>query len=307
LENIAEGEADCLIIGETGTGKEVCARLIHALGPRKKCSFIAHTLLDFPDDLLGAQLKGHERGAFTGAINQMKGIFEQAHNGMLFLDEVGEYPRYLQAVLLRLLSSRELTRLSGSRVIEIDYKLITATNKSYSELGRHCTQAFFRRIDKAKFKTRPLRDTWVDIPALLQFILRRYPKWPNVWIPPNILKEYCLYPWPGNVGELENFVEDNIIEVKKDGKFAFPPPKSQNASFSYNNQIYFKRPWTLEQMDIVFEALRECNWVRNRAAKKLGIDPRRMRHGLHDLEEAGYDIPPSPLGKKQEIYEQELP
>ena len=201
-----------LISGETGTGKEVAARALHLAGPRGKGAFVAVNCSALPENLLEAELFGHVRGAFTGAVQTRTGRFEQAHGGTLFLDEIAEVPFELQAKLLRVVQEREFQRLGSSETIRVDIRVIAATN---SDLALRVEQGRFRedlyyRLNVVPLTMPPLRNRLEDVPVLaLHFLEKicRSEELPPKELAPSAIERLCGYSWPGNVRQLENAVE----------------------------------------------------------------------------------------------------
>src|SRR6476619_5449621 len=212
LETVAATNSTILITGETGTGKEVVARAIHHSSPRHAQRFVALNCSAIPETLLEAELFGHVRGAFTGAIGNRQGRLEQANRGTLFLDEVGTMSPALQAKLLRVLQSREFERVGDSHTIKIDVRVIAATN---SDLDRMVADGSFRqdlfyRLNVIPVQLPPLRERRDDIPLLVQHFLQKLCadiKRPTVTVSQDALRRLMAYSWPGNVRQLENIVE----------------------------------------------------------------------------------------------------
>ena len=212
LETVAATSSTVLITGETGTGKELAARAIHHNSPRRANRFVAINCSAIPETLLEAELFGHVRGAFTGAIGTRQGRLEQAHKGTLFLDEIGTMSPALQSKLLRVLQEREFERVGDSHTIKIDVRVIAAT---HSDLARMVSDGSFRedlfyRLNVIPVQLPPLRDRREDIPILVQHFLQKIGPdsgRPNVTVSQDALRRLMAYPWPGNVRQLENAVE----------------------------------------------------------------------------------------------------
>ena len=211
LETVAGTNSTILITGETGTGKEVVARAIHHSSPRRAQRFVALNCSAIPETLLEAEIFGHVRGAFTGAIGNRQGRLEQAHKGTLFLDEVGTMSTGLQMKLLRVLQEREFEKVGDSHTIKVDVRVIAATN---SDLGRMVAEGTFRddlyyRLNVIPVKLPPLRDRKDDVPLLVQHFLDklRVDGRPALTVSQQAMRALMSYPWPGNVRQLENALE----------------------------------------------------------------------------------------------------
>jgi DNA-binding NtrC family response regulator len=214
LETVAATNSTILISGETGTGKELVARAIHHNSPRRVQRFVALNCSAIPETLLEAELFGHVRGAFTGAVGNRPGRFEQAHKGTLFLDEVGTMSSALQMKLLRALQEREFEKVGDSRPTKVDVRVIAATN---SDLARMVSEGRFRedlfyRLNVIPVRLPPLRDRREDIPLLVQHFLERFcrdlvPTRPAMTVAQQAMRKLMAYAWPGNVRQLENVLE----------------------------------------------------------------------------------------------------
>jgi PAS domain S-box-containing protein len=216
VEVVAPTDATVLILGETGTGKELVARAIHRLSPRRNMPFISLNCAAIPTGLLESELFGYERGAFTGALGQKIGRFEMAHRGTLFLDEVGDIPLDLQPKLLRALQEKSFERLGGTRTIPIDVRLLAATNRNLTQMmgDKLFRSDLYYRLKVFPIITPPLRDHTEDIPVLARHFTKKYAGKMdrNIdKIPSETMKALVNWPWPGNVRELENFIERSVI------------------------------------------------------------------------------------------------
>jgi transcriptional regulator with GAF, ATPase, and Fis domain len=216
IETVAPTTATVLIQGETGTGKELLARAIHRLSPRSDRTFIKLNCAAIPAGLLESELFGHEKGAFTGAIARKMGRLELANEGTLFLDEVGEMPLDLQPKLLRALQEREIERLGGTRPIPVNVRLIAATNRDLAQMvaEKQFRSDLFYRLKVFPIFSPPLRERLSDIPVLVRHFVdthsRRMGKVIET-IPEETMKALIRWPWPGNIRELENFLERAVI------------------------------------------------------------------------------------------------
>jgi PAS domain S-box-containing protein len=216
VETVASTDATVLILGETGTGKELIARAIHHLSPRGQRSIIKLNCAAIPSGLLESELFGHEKGAFTGALSQKIGRLELAHQGTLFLDEIGDLPLELQPKILRALQEKEFERLGSARTIPVDVRLIAATNR---DLGKMVAEKQFRsdlyyRLKVFPITIPPLRDRREDIPLLVRYFVDRHARRLNrgiTAIPADVMQALTNWDWPGNIRELENFMERAVI------------------------------------------------------------------------------------------------
>lgn len=219
VEMVAVSDSTVLILGETGTGKELIARAIHNLSSRNAHRMVKMNCAAIPSGLLESDLFGHEKGAFTGATSQRQGRFELADKSTLFLDEVGDIPLELQPKLLRVLQEREIERLGGSKVIPVDVRLIAATNRDLKQMvaDREYRSDLYYRLNVFPIVIPPLRERPEDIPLLVKFFTRKIARRMNRTIdsiPSEMLRQLSRLPWPGNVRELENVIERAVILTK---------------------------------------------------------------------------------------------
>lgn len=215
-EMVAPTDATVLILGETGTGKELVARAVHRMSPRKNMPFISLNCAAIPTGLLESELFGYERGAFTGALQQKIGRFEMAHRGTLFLDEVGDIPLELQPKLLRALQEKSFERLGGTKTIPIDVRLVAATNRNLTQMmgDKLFRSDLYYRLKVFPITTPPLRDRPEDIPLLARHFTKKYASKMERHIdkiPTETMHAMVSWGWPGNIRELENFIERAVI------------------------------------------------------------------------------------------------
>jgi formate hydrogenlyase transcriptional activator len=216
VEVVAPTDTAALILGETGTGKELIARAIHNLSPRRQRTFVKINCAAIPSGLLESELFGHERGAFTGALNQKIGRFELADHGTLFLDEVGDLPMELQPKLLRVLQEQEFERLGSNRTIKVDVRVVAATNQ---DLGKQVADRTFRsdlyyRLNVFPIQIPALRERREDVPLLVRYFVQKFSRRLNKsveFVPAEAMNALANYAWPGNVRELENFIERAVL------------------------------------------------------------------------------------------------
>jgi len=269
-----------LIKGETGTGKELIARLIHLLSPRAEAPFIEVNCAALPENLFESELFGHEKGAFTGAVHTKRGRFELAHKGSIFLDEIGELPLSLQPKLLRVLQEGKISRLGSERDIEVDVRVIAATNR---DLKKMTSEGLFRedlyyRLNVFEIELPPLRERKQDIPKLIEYFTERYALRP-VEFSQEALDYLMKYSYPGNVRELEHIIQRTVTLAR--GRMIRPedlPPEVRQYRVSRTGSLE-ERLASLEK-EMILEALRKSNWVQTRAAELLGISERVLRYKM---------------------------
>ena len=213
-QRVAQANVTALIEGPTGAGKEILARVLHESSKRARGPFVGLNCAALPEQLIDDMLFGHEKGAFTGAQKEFKGLFEQAQGGTLFLDEIGEMPMHLQAKLLRVLQERLLTRLGSERQVAIDVRIIAATNKDLRVAisDREFREDLYFRISTFKLRVPPLRERKGDIlPLVASLLLRHAPNAQDFTLSDEAQAQLLAYPWPGNVRELENVVQRAVV------------------------------------------------------------------------------------------------
>jgi len=300
VETVAPTDSTVLIYGETGTGKELIARSIHDLSPRRSKPFVKLNCAAIPTGLLESELFGHEKGAFTGAIAQRIGRFEVADGGTIFLDEIGEVPLELQTKLLRVLQEREFERLGSSRTIRTDARLIAATNRDLEAMvsEQKFRSDLFFRLDVFPVHVPPLREREGDVPLLARHFTQEFSrrmKKVMETIPSAAMDALCRYHWPGNIRELQNVIERAVIISTGPGlsvdvadlKFpkAGPPPKEKLASPKSTNGTLHNVLEETERQQIL-KALKESNWIvagPNGAAAHLGMNRSTLQVRIRKL------------------------
>jgi formate hydrogenlyase transcriptional activator len=275
VEQVAPTGSTVLILGETGTGKELIARALHNLSVRCGRPFIKLNCAAIPFDLLESELFGHERGAFTGAIAQKIGRFELADKGTLFLDEVGDIPPGLQPKLLRVLQEQEFERLGSTRTHQVDVRLVAATNRNLADMVKRneFRSDLYYRLNVFPIPLPPLRERREDIPALVRHFVEIYSRRMEKQIEhvaPEAMSALTSHQWPGNIRELQNFIERSVIVTS--GSILQPPLASLQSSAGAESLGAV----TLEdaERDHIRKTLEQTRWVvagPNGAAARLGI------------------------------------
>jgi DNA-binding NtrC family response regulator len=292
-----------LITGETGTGKEMAARALHAASPRAHQPMIAVNCSAVPESLLEAELFGHVKGAFTGAANQRIGRFEQAHKSTIFLDEIGEMPLELQAKLLRVLQEREFQRLGSSETIKVDVRVIAASNTNLAEMVRQgkFREDLFYRLNVVPLVMPPLRKRTEDIPVLVEHFLAKIcgsEDIPEKQVTPRTLERLSNMPWPGNVRQLENAIEKAIAlsghrDTLYPGDFGLAEshklvaPETSMPLASIMEQMDFATAVSQFEKAILEGALAKTGGNKTAAAELLGLKRTTLimkLRGLHTLE-----------------------
>jgi len=295
---------DILISAESGTGKELLARLIHQASDRRHRPFVAVNCAAFPDALLESELFGYARGAFTGAVAGKPGKFELAHTGTLLLDEIGEMPLQLQPKLLRVLQEREVDRLGETRTVRVDVRVIATTNQPLAQLveeGKFRADLFYR-LNVVPFTIPPLRERRGDVRVLIEHFLRKYRREGGAAAPefsPELMARLETHDWPGNVRELENLVRRAIAlypgGVVGSDFLIFEGPRlspDSPAPGRMDRQEEFAgaaSAGSLREMErqLLVATLEAEGGNRTRAARALGICPRTMRNKIRE-----YGLPP---------------
>jgi two-component system, NtrC family, response regulator AtoC len=302
IRQAAQADVTVLVCGETGVGKELVARAIHAHSGRRRAPFIKVNCAAVPRELLESELFGHERGAFTGAHQRKPGRFELADGGTMFLDEIGELHPALQAKLLHVLQDGEFSRVGGHQNLKVDVRTICATNRDLSrEVARgRFRQDLFYRLNVIDILVPPLRERRADIPGLVEYFVQRYSREFNVAereLAPEIMQAFLTYSWPGNIRELENFIKRMI--VLQDWTLArtlvaasTAPPLDQRASSATSTSFAMagsslkeiSRRAVLEaEREVIGRALEQCRWNRVKAAKMLKISYRALLYKIKDM------------------------
>ncbi|MDP3038753.1 MAG: sigma-54 dependent transcriptional regulator [Deltaproteobacteria bacterium] len=283
VARVAESRSTILIAGESGTGKELVARAIHFNSPRSSKSYVAVDCGSLAETLLESELFGHVRGAFTGAVTNKKGLFEEADNGTCFLDEVGDISLAMQTKLLRVIQEHEIKRVGGTETTKIDVRIIAATNKNLEELvaEKKFREDLFYRLNVVSIHLPPLRERLDDIPFLADHFLRKYAaenEKPVSRISAEVLDLLLRYQWPGNVRELENVIERALtlsphsLILPEDLPRRLRVEPSEISATSLPSQV------SLTELEKIYikKVLEETGGNKKRAADILGIDRRTL-------------------------------
>ncbi|HKR78771.1 MAG TPA: sigma-54 dependent transcriptional regulator [Nitrospira sp.] len=308
IEQVADSRTTVLITGESGTGKELVAKALHYNSGRRDRPFVALNCAALPETLIESELFGHEKGSFTDATARRVGQFELANSGTLFLDEIGDLSPMTQAKLLRVLQEREFTRIGGVQAIKVDVRIVAATNKNLEELVRkgQFREDLYYRINVIALYLPPLRDRGEDIPLLAKhFLSKRIEEdhRPSQDFSKDAVELLTRYPWPGNVREMENIVEQAFIWSK--GSDSVTPEhlptilRNDTRSSSLRDDTLAGR-LSLEkavmefEREIILDALKKNNYVQTHAATQLGISRRMLKYRMDTLGIGRPDNDPSP-------------
>jgi two-component system response regulator AtoC len=296
---VARHRSTALITGESGTGKELIARLIHDSSPRANAPFVAVNCGAIPEQLLESELFGHTRGAFTGAVEDRAGLFQEAHGGTLFLDEIGELPVALQVKLLRALQEGEVRPVGDDTSRDVDVRVVAATSRDLDadvQAGRFRADLFYR-VNVVRIALPPLRERREDIPDLVRHFLDVYNKRLGLRatrVAPAAMRRLIDYDWPGNVRELENVIERAIVladgnQVSLDnlpGHVLTPAAERPRATESGDTDLSVKRRTEALERALIERALRETGGNRTRAARLLDLSHRAL---LYKIKEYGLE------------------
>jgi len=286
---VAPTDSTALILGETGTGKELIARAIHNISPRRDRTFVKVNCAAIPLGLLESELFGHEKGAFTGAIAQKVGRFEFADKGTLFLDEVGDIPLELQPKLLRVLQEQEFERLGSSRTLRVNVRLVAATSRNLLEMvdKREFRSDLYYRLNVFPLTVPPLRERREDIPLLARYFAEKYSRRMKKrigTIPADTMQALTRYHWPGNIRELQNFIERAVILSKAT---TLQAPLGELERLAEKSPIQNVRRVVTTDRDQILEALTAANWVLGGpggAAERLGLKRTTLLYRMRRLD-----------------------
>ncbi len=289
---VAETKASILLNGESGTGKEVMARAIHLASPRQDKPFVAFNVAALSPNLIESELFGHEKGAFTGADKQRIGRFEQANGGTIFIDEIGDIPLEIQTKFLRVLQESQIERLGGSTLINVDIRVIAATNKNLEKMIKDGTfrEDLYYRLNVVTINLPPLRERKEDIPVMCDYFIKKFAEMNGKEMSGMSREAFDVimkYDFPGNVRELENLMERAVILCREDritlddlpaGLFEPSETTMENSTAGLEEQVE-----ALEKR-LIQSALRRCGGNQSKAARQLGITERKLRYKLQKYE-----------------------
>lgn len=278
-----------LVQGETGTGKELIGRLLHLLSPRKDQPFVELNCASIPENLFESELFGHEKGSFTGADSARKGRFELADGGTLFLDEVGELPLALQAKLLRALQEKQISRVGSEQAIDIDVRVVTATNRDLKKMAAEGTfrEDLYYRLNVLELEIPPLRYRKEDIPLLIEFFLEKY-SFRATSFSREATDALIKYPFPGNIRELEHLVQ-RVITLARSSIIGLSDLSLEIRMGQAASQGDLSSRLDDVEREMITEALKQFDWVQTRAAESLGVSERVLRYkmGKHSIRKGG--------------------
>jgi len=296
VESVAASEANILIQGENGTGKELIANAIHYNSKRTKGPFIKINCAAIPKDLIESELFGYRKGAFTGATLDKEGLFESAEGGSLLLDEIGEMPSYLQTKLLRVLQEREYRPIGSDRIVHVDFRLICATNIDLDAALREgkVREDLYFRINTITLKVPALRDRSEDIPLLCEHFLEKFRQ--RYQKPVRSLSAAAYHVlirnrWPGNVRELENAIERAVLVAKGSEITPADLPETLREEIATSAEFTFPQHWTLSEIEkmAIVQTLKRTNWNKQEAAAVLGLYRPTLYSKMkkHDIKDPG--------------------
>jgi transcriptional regulator with PAS, ATPase and Fis domain len=279
VESVAGSDANILIQGENGTGKELISNALHYNSKRAKGPFIKINCAAIPKDLIESELFGYKKGAFTGAATDKEGLFEMSEGGSLLLDEIGEMPPYLQTKLLRVLQEREYRPIGSDRIVRVDFRLICATNIDLDAALRDgkLREDLYFRINTITLRVPPLRERTEDIPLLCEHFLEKYRQRHQrpamKLIAPAAYHVLIRHRWPGNVRELENVIERGVLVAKANEITVNDLPESLRTESATTTEFVIPPHRTLAEIEkmAILQTLQRTNWNKQEAAQILGL------------------------------------
>ncbi|MCS5711428.1 sigma 54-interacting transcriptional regulator [Candidatus Berkiella aquae] len=292
---VAKTDASVLISGESGTGKEILARFIHDNSLRKNEPFIAINCAAIPDNMLEAMLFGYEKGAFTGAHQSTPGKLEQGNGGTILLDEISEMPLALQAKILRVIQEKEVERLGGNKIIKLDARFISTTNRALAkevELG-HFRKDLYFRLNVFPMYIAALRDRKADIIPLSNYFIKKYASQPDMMLSEQAIEKLLNYAWHGNIRELQNVMQRSVILAKNNliepDIILFEVSHTQPAVHAFADDTLENKMVDKENA-LILQVLKECDGHREQSAHKLGISTRTLRYKISRMKKMGIQV-----------------
>jgi Nif-specific regulatory protein len=288
IEQVADSELTVLIRGESGTGKEIAARSLHQLSGRRDQPFVKVNCTALPETLLESELFGHEKGAFTGAIERKLGRFERAHGGTIFLDEIGDFPPSLQVKLRRVVQFREFERVGGTETIQANVRVLVATHKNLEAQikSEHFREDLYYRINVFPIYLPPLRERKDDIMLLADHFLEKYAQENGkriTRISTPAIEMLTRYHWPGNIRELENCIERAVLLCEDDviRSEQLPPSLQMVDKGDTAAKPSFAEIIANRERELIVDALKKCSGQQRKAAQELGITERILGYKIH--------------------------
>jgi len=295
IQKTADSKSNVLITGESGTGKDLVAQAIHRLSRRKEHPFVAVNCGALPENLLESELFGYQRGAFTGAMENKKGLFEVADGGSIFLDEIGELNPTMQVKLLRVLQNQEFRRIGGTDDIQVDVRIIAASNQDFDQLveEKRFREDLYYRLNVIPIEIPPLRKRKEDIPLLVNHFLKKVAPERSLTVTEECMERLCRYEWKGNVRELENTIERTVVLSQEErvtmehlprhiieGQLLALPRKMDLP----DDGVDFDRVISDMERDLLTQALAKAHGVKKEAARILNMSFRSFRYKLSKYE-----------------------
>jgi transcriptional regulator with PAS, ATPase and Fis domain len=286
VQRVKDSDITILLEGETGTGKDLLAKVIHFTSIRKNKKFVVVNCAALPETLFESELFGHKKGTFTGASSDKKGLLDEAAGGTLYLDEIAEVPLPIQVKLLRAIEEKEITKLGEVKPRKVDFRVIAATNRNLEKLveeGKFRSDLYYR-LSVIKFKLSPLRERTKDIPLLVGHFIKKYATNGGAqacMLDPKIMKLFLNYNWPGNIRELENDLKSLLAFVRDGDEIPFKLLADSLDKFNNgksNNHTSLLSQIAEYEKEQIKRALAKSNWVKTKAARLLNIDEALLRY-----------------------------
>lgn len=292
---VAKTDASVLISGESGTGKEILARFIHENSLRKNEPFVAINCAAIPDNMLEAMLFGYEKGAFTGAHQSTQGKLEQGNGGTILLDEISEMPLALQAKILRVIQEKEVERLGGNKIIKLDARFISTTNRALAkevDIGNFRKDLYFR-LNVFPMHIPALRDRKSDIIPLSKYFIKKYAANTDMMLSDQAIDKLLNYAWHGNIRELQNVMQRSVILAKNNliepDIILFEVTQTPQSAHAFSDDTLENKMVDKENA-LILQVLKECDGHREQSAHKLGISTRTLRYKISRMKKMGIQV-----------------